>query len=168
MGKFDFLFGAVLAQRLLNNTCRQFKQNPAVSSSYRFRGSALRNVNLWARTFRMMRSSEKFDLFRERVILLQEKYGCKSLLCPEKRKLPSYLEVGSSTGYYPSTPKELCSQQYLSACAIRERFDQPGYAMLLKLKSLLLKAAQRRSQLCSKALLQWFWCPNNQTLFWEL
>ena len=67
---------------------------------------------------------------------------------PKKRKVPSHLEVGSSTGYYHSTPKELYHQQYfeylgLITTAIKERFNQPGYAVLLKLESLLLKAAQK-------------------------
>ena len=61
---------------------------------------------------------------------------------PRKRKLPSHLEVESSTGYYHSTPKELYHQQYfecldLIITAVRERFDQPGYAVVLKLELLL-------------------------------
>lgn len=69
---------------------------------------------------------------------------CKSFHCPEKEKCLAIWRLD----YYHSTPKELYHQQYfecldLNTAAIRERFEQPGYAVVLKLESLLLKAAQK-------------------------
>ena len=43
-----------------------------------------------------MRSSENFDLFWERVILLlQENYSVQEPSLPRKRKVPSHLDIGS-------------------------------------------------------------------------
>eukprot|EP00731_Ephydatia_muelleri_P008502 Em0004g840a len=145
MSRFDFLFGAVLGERLLKHTDNLSRtlQSPALTAS-----EAQQCAMLHCETLCMMRSSESFDLFWERVILLQEKYGVQEPLLPRKRKAPTHLEVGSSTGYFHITVKELYRQQYfecldLVISAVRERFDQPGYAVLLNLESLLLKAAKK-------------------------
>ena len=101
IGKFDFLFGAVLAERLLKHTDNLSRtlQSPTLTAS-----EGQQCAVLTCETFCIMRSSESFDLFWERVILLQEKYGVQEPLLPRKRKVPSHLEVGSSIGYYHSTP----------------------------------------------------------------
>ena len=145
MSRFDFLFGAVLGERLLKHTDNLSRtlQSPALTAS-----EAQQCAMLTCETLCMMRSSESFDLFWERVILLQEKYGVQEPLLPRKRKAPTHLEVGSSTGYFHITVKELYRQQYfecldLVISAVRERFDQPGYAVLLNLESLLLKAVKK-------------------------
>ena len=65
-----------------------------------------------------------------------------------KRRAPSHLEVGSSKGFHHSTPKDYYRQQYLKCLdlivnAVKERFNQPWYAVLQKLEDLLLKAARK-------------------------
>ena len=69
---------------------------------------------------------------------------------PHKRKVPSHIEVGSSEGYYPVTPKDFYCQQYFECLDliinhIQDRFDQPGYSVLKNLENLLLKAAMNES-----------------------
>ncbi|KAL5497072.1 hypothetical protein EMCRGX_G013468 [Ephydatia muelleri] len=147
MSRFDFLFGAVLGERLLKHTDNLSRtlQSPALTAS-----EAQQCAMLTCETLCMMRSSESFDLFWERVILLQEKYGVQEPLLPRKRKAPTHLEVGSSTGYFHITIKELYRQQYfecldLVISAVRERFDKPGYAVLLNLESLCLRLQKKKS-----------------------
>ena len=105
MGKLDILVGAVLAERLLKHTDKLSRtlQSPTLTAS-----EGQQCAMLTCETFRMMPSSENYDLFWERVILpLQENYSVQEPSLPRKRKVPSHLEVGSSIGYYHSTPKEL-------------------------------------------------------------
>ena len=88
-----------------------------------------------------------FDLFWDRLKVLQEKYGVKEPSLPGKRRAPSHLEVRSSKGFHHSTPKDYYSQQYFECLdlivnAVQERCNQPGYAVLQKLEELLLKAAR--------------------------
>ena len=66
---------------------------------------------------------------------------------PRKRKAPSRFEVGSGVGHHPATPKEYFRQHYFECLdtivsCIRDRFDQPGYAVLKNLEDLLLKAVR--------------------------
>lgn len=65
---------------------------------------------------------------------------------PHKRRAPARIEVGSSEGYHPVTPKDFYRQHYFKCLDliinhIQDRFDQPGYSVLKNLEDLLLKAA---------------------------
>ena len=65
---------------------------------------------------------------------------------PRKRRAPARIEVGSSEGYHPVTPKNFYRQHYFECLDliinhIQDRFDQPGYSVLKNLEDVLLKAA---------------------------
>ena len=144
-GNFYFLFGLVLGERILKHTDNLNKtlQCPALTAT-----EAQQCAALTCETFCKLRTSEMFDLFWDRLKGLQEKYGVNEPAFHRKRKASSHLEVGSSKGFHHSTPKDYYHQQYLECLdlivnAVKERFNQPGYAALQKLEDLLLKAARK-------------------------
>ena len=144
MGKFTFLFGLVLAEKLLQHTDILSKtlQAPSLTAS-----EGQKIADLTCKTLGRIRSTEAFDLFWERVQQLQSEFGVNNACFPRKRKSPRHLEVGESPGYYPRTPKEYYSQQCFECIdyvisSIKECFNQPGYRVLQGLENLLLKAAK--------------------------
>ena len=143
MNRFDFLFGLVLAERLLQHTDNLSKtlQAPSLTAS-----EGQQVADLTCKALSRIRNTEAFDLFWEKVQVLQREYGVDEACLPRKRKAPRHLEVGSGEAFYPSTAKEFYSQQYFECFdfiinAIKDRFDQPGYKTLQQLENLLLKAA---------------------------
>ena len=109
MSKFSFLFGLVLAEKLLQHTDNLSKTLQA-SSLTASEGQEM--ANLTCTTLSRMRSTEAYDLFWERILQLQKEFGINEACLPHKRKAPRHLEVGKSTGYFRSTPKAFYSQQY--------------------------------------------------------
>ena len=145
MNRFDFLFGLVLAERLLQHTDNLSKtlQAPSLTAS-----EAQQIAELTCKTLSRIRNTEAFDLFWDRLQVLRREYGVDEASLPRKRKAPRHLEVGSGEAFYPSTAKDFYSQQYFERLdfifnAIKDRFDQPGYKILKQLENLLLKAARR-------------------------
>lgn len=110
MRKFTFLFGLVVAEKLLQHSDNLSKtlQTPSLTAS---EGQEI--ADLTCKTLSRIQSTEAFNLFWERVQLLQREYGVQEACLPRKRKTPRHLEVGSEESYYyPSTPKEFYSRQY--------------------------------------------------------
>ena len=144
MNRFDFLFGLVLAERLLQCTDNLSRtlQSPSLTAS-----EGQQVADLTCKTLIRIRTTEAFDLFWEKVQVLQREYSVDEPSLPRKRKAPRHLEVGSGEAFYPSTPKQFYSQHYFECLdfvvnAVKDRFDQPGYKTLKQLENLLLKAAQ--------------------------
>ena len=144
MTRFEYLFGTVLGECVLNHTDNLSKslQNPSLTSS---EGQSI--AELTCKTLERIRTDEAYDLFWEKVSLLQTKLDVSDPVLPRKRKAPVRYEVGSSDGHYPETPKALYRQHYfqcldLIVTFIRDRFKQPGYQTLKNLEDLLLKAAR--------------------------
>ena len=144
MNRFDFLFGLVLGERLLQHTDNLSKtlQAPSLTAS-----EGQQVADLTHQTLCRIRTTEAFDLFWEKVQRLQREYSVDEPRLPRKRKAPRHLEVGCGESFHPSTAKEFYSQQYFECLdfvtsAIQDRFDQPGYKTLIQLENLLLKATR--------------------------
>ena len=65
---------------------------------------------------------------------------------PRKRKVPRRIDDGSGDSYSSETVEEYYRLQYFEAVdlaveSIKDRFDQPGYAIYRHLEELLLKGA---------------------------
>ena len=79
------------------------------------------------------------------MLILKRDKKVNNPVLPCKRRAPACIEVGSSEGYHPVTPKDLYRQHYFECLDliinhIKGRFDQPGFALLRNLEDLLLKA----------------------------
>ena len=141
VSKFSFLFGLVLAEKLLQHT-DNLSQTLQASSLTASEGQEM--ANLTCTTLSRMRSTEAYDLFWERILQLQKEFGINEACLPRKRKASRHLEVGESTGYFHSTSKALYSQEYFAYIVrtIRDHFDQPGYKVLQQLENLLIKVSR--------------------------
>lgn len=73
MNRFDFLFGLVLAERLLQHTDNLSKtlQAPSLTAS-----ECQQVADLTSKTLSRMRNSEAFDVFWEKVQVLQKRIWC--------------------------------------------------------------------------------------------
>ena len=144
MNKFDFLFGLVLAESLLRHTDNLSK---TLQAPYLTASEGQQVADLTCRTLGRVRNTEAFNLFWEKVQVLQREYGVDEASLPRRRKAPRRFDVGFGEGFYPTTGKELYSQHYFQCVdfivsAIKDRFDQPGYKTLQQLENLLIKAAK--------------------------
>ena len=144
MNTFDFLFGLVLAEKLFQHTDNLSKtlQAPLLTAS-----EGQQVADFTCTSLGWIRNSEAFDLFWDRLQVLQKEYGMDEARLPRKRKAPRHLEVGSGKAFYPTTVKDFYSQHYFECLdfiinAIKDRFDQPGYKALKQLENLLIKAAR--------------------------
>ena len=84
------------------------------------------------------------DLFWERMLLLKSEKRVSDPVLPCKRRSPAHLEVGSSEGYHPATPKDFYRQHYFECLDliinhIKDRFDQPGFSVLRKFRRFIVK-----------------------------
>ena len=144
MNTFNFLFGLVLGERLLKHTdsLSQTLQDPDLAAC-----EAQATAELTCETLSRTRTDEAFDLFWEKTLQLQQELGVPPPELPRKRRAPPRLEVGSSSPHFPSTPKELYRPIYFECLdhiisSIRSRFDQPGYATLVRLENVPTRAAK--------------------------
>lgn len=144
MDTFEYFFGLVLGERILKHTDNLSKtlQNPSLAAS---EGQQL--AELTCQTLEHIRTTECFDLFWQNVLLLQKEKGVNEPILPRKRKAPRRFEEGSSDGHHPTTPKDFYRRQYFECLdlivnCVRDRFRQPGYAVLRNLEDLLLKCTR--------------------------
>lgn len=100
--RFDFLFGLVLGERVLQHTDDLSKTLQALSLTASEGQQVADPVKHFA---------EAFDLFWEKVQWLQREYRVDEPRLPRKRKA-HHLEVGCGENFHPSTAKEFYSQQY--------------------------------------------------------
>ena len=99
-------------------------------------------------TLKGMRNDDAFKLFFQLVESIHEKNDTEEVSLPRKCKAPKHLEVGEGESYHSATLEEHYRQNYFEALdlaitGIKERFNQPGYAIYEHLESLLLKAAKQ-------------------------
>lgn len=97
-----------------------------------------------------IRTTEAFDLFWQNLLLLQDKNGVGELSLPRKCKAPTRFDDSSSSEHHHTTPKDFFRQHYFECLdlivnCIRERFSQPGYAVLKNLEDLLLKSTRNEN-----------------------
>ena len=89
---------------------------------------------------------EVFQLLWQNVPKLQKQIGIHDTELPRKRKIPARYQVGTGEGQH-STVEDVYHLTYFEChnmvvSCIRDRFNQPGYAVLRQLGDLLLKAVK--------------------------
>ena len=144
MKTFDFVFSLVLGQRLLAHTDNL---NKTMQSTKITASEAQHVADLTCQTLLKTLDDTSFDLFWQFVIEIQEKYDINAPELPCRRKVPACFEIGSSHAEYPCTVQDVYRPIYFECIdhiisCIRDRFNQPGYIQLLKLKNVLVKAAK--------------------------
>ena len=160
-GNFDFLFGLVLGEHILKHTDNLSKtlQCPALTQ----RLSSVLHLLVKPK----LCSSEFFDMFWDRLKVLQEKYGV-NVLClgrgePPVIKRSDLAKVSTTVHQTITTASNNLSVLDLIVNAVQERFNQPGYAVLQKLEELLLKAARNE-----KMMQNWLlFCSTTRMTLWH-
>ena len=143
------MFGLVLGECVLrhmdnlNKTLRSPKLNTSVTKA----SEGQRIAELTCLTLERIRTNECFDEFWEKVRQLARKHDINEPTLPRKRKVPARYEVGSEDRHFNDSPKILFQQNYFEVLdfvvnCVRQRFNQPGYAVYKHLVDLLLKAAR--------------------------
>lgn len=143
MRKFDFLFGVMLGAMTLKHTDNLSKtmQHKDLSAT-----EAQEVARLTITTLQSVRSDSAFDQFWDRVQQTASEHDVDDPVLPRRRKVPTNLEVGTSSPVYPDSPKDRYRRIYFEALdmlttCMRDRFQQPGYLMCVTLETLLLQAA---------------------------
>ena len=141
MSTFEFFFGIVIGERILKHTDNLSKtlQHKDISA---IEGQEVASLSV--RTLEGMRDEKTFELFWIMVRQLVSEHDIGEPKLPRKRKAPRHLEIGSS-----ESPKEYYKRIYYEALdlavnCIKNRFDQPGYAMYKNLETLLVTAANKK------------------------
>ena len=145
MTTFNYLFGTTLGELILKHTDNLSKtlQNPKLTAA-----DAHSIAELTCCTLEQIRNEESFDLFWEKLMLMQEKLDNSLPTLPRKRRAPERFRGGSGEAFFHDDPKQYYRAQYFEALDlvlnfVKKRFDQPGYAIYSSLESLLLKAARK-------------------------
>ena len=127
--RIDFLFGLILGERILKHTdnLSSTLQNPLLTTS---EGQQI--AQRTCTTLRRIRTTEAFDLFWERVNILQELLGVSAASLPRKRRVPSFLELENPMDIGQLYLKSTAARRYyesieLITSSIQDRFSQPGY-----------------------------------------
>ena len=126
---FDYLFGLVLAEKLLRITDSLSKtlQIKEFSASDGQRVAAMSRE-----TLQKMRNEENFDLFWTLTLQISAKLDISEPTLPRKRRMPARFETGNAQPEFPPTAEDHYRPQYYEALdllveTIDDRFDQPGY-----------------------------------------
>ncbi len=143
MSTFKLLFGLKLCERVLKMTDNLSRtlQKSSLSAA-----EAQHIASLTVTTLSKMRTDVAFQDFFASVECLRTEAGVEQPLLPRKRKVPRRIDDGNGGGYFSETVEEHYRMQYfeavdLAVASIKDRFDQPGYAVYRNLEELLLKGA---------------------------
>ena len=112
MTTFNYLFGTTLGELILKHTDNLSKtlQNPKLTAA-----DAHSIAELTCSTLEQVRGDESFDLFWEKVILMQEKLDISLPTLPRKRRAPDRFRVGSGDDFFHDDPKQYYRAQYFEA-----------------------------------------------------
>ena len=145
MSQYNLLFGLKLCERILCITDNLSKtlQKQSLSAAEAQDVAKLNNE-----TLKSFITDEAFELFYQLVERLSVNVGADGPTLPRKRKAPKRYEIGEGEGYHSPTVSEHYHRLYFEAidlvtAGIKNRFDQPGYAIYQNLEALLLKAANK-------------------------
>ena len=104
-------------------------------------------------TLTKIRTDQSFQLFFTLVQSLCQSLNVEEPVLPRKRKVPRCLDDGSAdNSFFSETVEDWYRAAYFEVLdfiieAIRDRFDQPGYAIYRNLEELLVKTLlMRRSR----------------------
>ena len=143
MSQYNLLFGLKLSERILciTDNLSKILQRQSLSAA-----EAQDLAELTNDTLKSLRTDEAFDLFYQLVEHLSDSVGADGPTLPRTRKAPKRYEIGEGEGYHSPTVSEHYHQLYFEAIdlvtsGIKDRFDQPGYAIYRNLE--LLKAANK-------------------------
>ena len=143
MTEFRFVFGLKVSEVILKMTDNLSRtlQKSSISAA-----EAQHLASLSVATLQGMRTTETWTVFYASVEALQQKLGVSDAVLPRKRKAPKRHSDGSE-GFHSETPQDMYRVAYFEAvdlaiATIKDRFDQPGYAMYRSLEDLLLKAVR--------------------------
>ena len=150
MSQYSLLFGLKLCERILCITDNLSKtlQKQSLSAA-----EAQDLAKLTNETLQSFRTEESFELFYQLVEHLSDNVGADGPTLPRRRKAPKRYEIGEGEGYHSPTVSEHYRRLYFEAIdlvisGIKNRFDQPGYAIYRNLEALLLKAANNEDYSC--------------------
>ena len=145
MKEFDFLFGLMLAERILKHTDNLSKTIQATTMpAVEARGLSKLCIQL----FKKIRTEDCFDQFWELTKSTQCLLHVKDSALPRARKRPLRYEDGTGEAYHPSTPKNHYRQIYFQCLdgaimTVDNRFNQKDFIMYSKLEELIIKAATK-------------------------
>ena len=146
MSTFNLLFGLKLCERILKMTDNLSK---TLQKSTPSAANAQHIASLTVTTLSKMRTDEGFHSFFTTVQSLCTTVGAEQPSLPRRRKVPRRIDDGSGDSYSSATIEEHYRLQYFKAVdlaveSIKDRFDQPGYAVYRNLEELLVKGASGR------------------------
>ena len=143
MTEFRFVFGLKVSEVILKTTDNLSRtlQKSSLSAA-----EAQHLASLSVATLQGMRTGEAWTVFYASVESLKQKLGVSDAVLPRKRKAPKRYS-DSREGFHSETPQDMYRVAYFEAidlaiATIKDRFDQPGYAMYRNLEDLLLKATR--------------------------
>jgi len=144
MKTFDFLFGLILAERILKHTNNLSKtlQTSSLSAV-----EACSILKLCVTVFEKIRTNLCFDQFWAIVEITRQSLDISEPSLPRQRKRPRRYEDGNAQSYYPVEPKVHYRQVYFQAidsaiAIINDHFSQADYDVYAKLEQVLLLAAK--------------------------
>ena len=143
MSTFDLLFGLKLCEQVLKMTDNLSRtlQKPSLSAA-----EAQHIASLTVTTLSQMRTDAAFMAFFGLVECLRTSAEVEQPSLPRKRRVPRRIDDGATRGHFSETVEEHYRLQYfeaidLAVASIKDRFDQPGYAIYRNLEELLIKGA---------------------------
>ena len=145
MGTFDYLYGNLLIQLVLNHVdnLSSTLQHKSMSAA---EGQVLAKMTV--QTLKSYRDDRSFDLFWESTRKRAQSLEVDEPRLPRWCKLPRRYDEGLSDGDFHDTPASFYKQKYFEALdlminCIERRFDQPGYHIFQSMESLLIKACMQ-------------------------
>ena len=103
MFSFNYLFGTTLGELILKHTDNLSKtlQNPKLTAV-----DVHSVAELTCSTLEEVRSDESFDLFWEKLMLMQDKLEVNLATLPRKRRAPERFREGSGETFFHDDPKQ--------------------------------------------------------------
>jgi hypothetical protein len=148
MQSFEFFYGLMLGELLLNHTDNLSK---ALQSARISAAEGQKVAEMTVRTLQSLRSEETFALFWNKVTKAACDLGVNDPVLPRQRKRPKRHDSGIGEARIPEsdTVEDYYRPIFYEALdlivnGIKERFDQQGYKVYVKLEELLIKAANKK------------------------
>lgn len=136
MKTFDFLFGLILAEKILKHTDNLSKTLQTSSMSAVEARSIAKSC---VKVFEKIRTDSCFDQFWAVVEITRQSLDVNEAVLPRQRKRPRRYEEDGSEGYHPAEPKVYYRQIYYQAidlviATISNHFNQEDYDIYAKLE----------------------------------
>ena len=143
MKTFDFLFGLILAERILKHT-NNLSKTMQTSSMSAVEACSISQTCITV--FNKIRTDLSFDKFWAFVEITRQSLHVSEPTLPRQRKRPRHYEDGDAEAYHPAEPKVYYRQIYYQAIdsvisTINDHFNKADYGMYAKLEQILLLAA---------------------------